>query len=367
MASLFTSLYPPTHGARRNGVPLRPDVPTMAETLRAAGYRTAGVVSNWTLRSRLAAVHRGFAYWDEEFDRKRNPFGASERTADGVIAASLGWLRAQPESAAPIFLWVHFSEPHDPYERHSGFDVPPPRQRIDGWQKRWRYSSEVAFVDHAVGRLLDGVEPHMPRAERLTIFVADHGESLGEHGYWGHGKNTYWPNLRIPLVIEGPGVPRGRRVSSPASIVDVLPTLLDLLELPALEPAAGLSLAGSWRTELDRDRPRYAFADRHSAIGSTGRTLYDHPLEIAVQVNRVKAIYDFERQRPRFFDLAADPREHRPLEASPVDYEPPLYRRLATWYRALPKYESRSGELSAEDVEQLRALGYIDDAKAGGD
>jgi arylsulfatase A-like enzyme len=367
IASLFTSFYPPTHGARRNGVPMRPDIPTMAETLQAAGYRTGGFISNWTLRARLAAVHRGFDHWDEDFDRKRNPFGASERTANAVLDASLRWLRGLAESDAPIFLWAHFSEPHDPYERHPGFEVPLPRERTDGWQKRWRYASEVAFVDDAIGRLLDGVESTMPRSERLTIFVADHGESLGEHGYWGHGKNTFWPTLRIPLVLEGAGVPRGKRIDSPVTIVDVLPTVLELLDLPAAEGMAGVSLARAWNGDVPRDRARFAFADRHTAIGPTGRTLYEHPLEIALQVARVKTIYDFDRQRPRFFDLSADPRENRPLESSPVEFRPPLYRRLAAWYRELPKYESRSGELSAEDVEQLRALGYIEGREAGGD
>jgi arylsulfatase A-like enzyme len=365
IASLFTSAYPPTHGARRNGVPMRPDIPTLAEQLESAGYRTAGFVSNWTLRSRLAAVDRGFQHWDEEFDRKRNPFGASERTAAGVTRAALAWLDSQPRDEGPFFVWVHFSEPHDPYERHDGFEARAPRERSDGWQKRWRYASEVAYVDHAIGRLLDGLEQRMPAAERLTVFVADHGESLGEHGYWGHGKNTYWPNLRIPLIVRGPGVPHGRRSTVAASIVDVLPTVADLLGLPVPKGAAGMSLRTAWQGQAPRDRPRFAFADRHTAIGSSGRTVYEHPLEIALQVARVKAVYDFDRQRPLFFDLEADPREHRPLEASPVDFQPPLYRRLASWYRELPKYEGRSGgELSAEDIEQLRALGYVDDVRA---
>ena len=361
LSSLFTSLFPPTHGARRNGVPLRPDVPTLAEALRDQGYRTAGFISNWTLRSRLAAVHRGFSHWDETFDGNRNPFGAAERSAEGVIDAALSWVRAQPDEGGPLFVWVHLSEPHDPYERHSGFETALPSDRSPGWQKRWRYESEVAFTDHAIGRLLDQLEPEMPRSRRLTIFVADHGESLGEHGYWGHGKNTYWPNLRIPFVLSGPGVPNGVRVANPASIVDVLPTVLELLALPPFPEAAGLSLSRAWRGEPLPQRPRFAFGDRHSAIGAAGRSLYEHPLEISLQIDRVKAVYDFDRQRPRFFDLAADPRESRPLESSPIAFEPPLYRRLASWYRELPKYEGRSGELSAEDVEQLRALGYIED------
>ena len=360
-ASLFTSLYPPTHGARRNGVPLRPDVPTLAEILVAAGYQTAGFISNWTLRRNLAAVDRGFEHYDQEFTRKRNLFGAAERDAPSVIAATEQWLRTGRDRDRPLFLWVHFSEPHDPYDRHEGFDVPrpPSAERSKGWQKRWRYAGEVAYVDHMVGQLLDAVAEDLPATDTLTVFVADHGESLGEHGYWGHGKNTLWPNLEIPLILAGPGIPAGRRVDGPASIVDLLPTLLDLLELDGPANMEGVSLVGAWRAGLPEDRRRFIFADRHTVLGNDARESFDHPLEIALVTRGVKTVYDFDARRARFFDLRKDPEELNPLQNPPIAAQPPLYRQLAGWYRDLPKYLGSAQQLSDEDLAQLKSLGYV--------
>ena len=360
-ASLFTSLYPPTHGARRNGVPLRHDVPTLAEILGQAGYQSAAFISNWTLRKNLAAVDRGFDHYDQEFTRKRNIFGAAERDAPSVIAATLQWLTSDRDRDRPLFLWVHFSEPHDPYDRHEGFAVPrpPASERTKGWQKRWRYASEVAYTDHMIGTLLESVADDLPPSDTLVLFVADHGESLGEHGYWGHGKNTMWPNLTIPLVLAGPGVPAGRRVEGPASIVDVLPTMLELLSLAPPDHMEGMSLVASWREGLPDDRRRFTFADRHTVLGQDARENFEHPLEISLVTRGVKTIYDFEARRARFFDLRRDPDEINPLESPPVTATPPLYRQLAGWYRDLPKYLGSEGKLSDEDLAQLKSLGYV--------
>jgi arylsulfatase A-like enzyme len=360
-SSLFTSLYPPTHGARRNGVPMRPDVDSLPELLAQRGYQTAAFISNWTLRRNLAAVDRGFEHFDQEFTRKRNLFGAAERDAPSVIASTLAWLESSRDRSRPLFLWVHFSEPHDPYDRHEGFGVPrpPPSERTKGWQKRWRYASEVAFTDHAIGELLRSLEPHLPAEETVVVFVADHGESLGEHDYWGHGKNTLWPNLRIPLMLSGPGVPKDVRIAAPASIVDVLPTLLELLGVEPPKRLEGVSLVPSWAGSLPTERPRFTFADRHTVIGPEARDSFEHPLEIAMVANGVKTVYEFDTRRTRFFDLHSDPLEVKPLESSPLPATPPLYRQLASWYRDLPKYRGGSGQLSEEDLEQLKSLGYI--------
>ncbi len=362
-ASLFSSLYPPTHGARRNGVSMRPDVPVLAELLKAEGYTTAAFISNWTLRSRLAAVHRGFDHFDETFDRKRNAFGAVERSAEAITAASSAWLqsfRAQNPDA-PLFLWVHYSEPHTPYVLHEEVAPPaPPRgARRSGWEKRWRYASEVAFTDQWVGRLLDRVEQHMPAADRLNVFVSDHGESMGEHSYWGHGKNAHWANLRIPLFFWGEGVPRGQRITSGASIVDVTPTVLDLLDIEAPSGFAGQSLRPAWQGSTAEPRPRYAIGDRGTALGKGGRETFKNPLQISLELGTVKAIFSFDNRKMEYFDLAQDPLEEDPLREPPVEMRPPLGRRLANWYRELEKYEARSGVLSDEDLEQLKSLGYV--------
>ena len=147
-ASLFSSLYPPTHGSRRNGVPMRDDVPLLAELLRDEGFETAAFITNWTLKSHLAGVDRGFAHYDEELPFERNGLGADEREAADVTAAALGWL-AKRESTERLFLWVHYSDPHTPYQLKAGYGPPKPsrEQRRSGWEKRWHYASEVSYAD----------------------------------------------------------------------------------------------------------------------------------------------------------------------------------------------------------------------------
>jgi choline-sulfatase len=256
---------------------------------------------------------------------------------------------------------VHFSEPHDPYDEHAGFGVerPSAADRSKGWQKRWRYASEVAYTDHMIGALLESVTRHLPAEDTIVVFVADHGESLGEHSYWGHGKNTLWPNLAIPLVMAGPGIPAGRRIDGPASIIDVLPTLTELLSLTPPAQVEGVSLVGSWSAEQSDERRRFTFADRHTAIGQDALETFEHPLEISLVTRGVKTIYDFAARRARFFDLHKDPEELLPLESPPVSATPPLYRQLAGWYQELSKYQGSESKLSDEDLAQLKSLGYV--------
>jgi len=367
-ASIFTSLYPPTHGSRRNAQRMRSDVPVLAQILGNAGYEAAAFISNWTLRADLVGLDRGFDHYDEEFNQSRNAAGVMERSADDIARAAERWLRRrardEERNGQPLFLWVHFSDPHSPYLERDGFTPPrPPReQRTAGWQKRWRYQSEVNYVDHWMGRLTRAIEEVLP-GPRFTLFLSDHGESMGEHGYWGHGKNVHWPNARIPMILAGPGVPEGRRVQARVGVIDVLPTVLDLLGVETPEDVEGRSLA-LFRTGGDGgDPPRYVIGDKHSALTARSRrnAPYEDPLQISLEVDGAKVLHDFSKRRTIYFDLTADPREERPLDKPPVDLVPPLGRRLVNWYRDLEKYEAKSGTvLSEDDIKQLKSLGYID-------
>ncbi len=163
--------------------------------------------------------------------------------------------RVGARAISPVFLWVHYSEPHSPYDLRAAIR-PQGREKGDGdgpRSRRYKYSSEVGYVDTWIGNFLARAEKRLPPESTFVVFLSDHGESLGEHDYWGHGKNTHWPNLRIPLILRGPGIPAGRRVDRGASIVDVPPTVLDLLGWP---PLAGASKARSLARELERPGSR---------------------------------------------------------------------------------------------------------------
>jgi len=367
-ASIFTSLYPPTHGARRNAQRMRTDIPVLAGLLGEAGYEAAAFISNWTLRSDLVGLDRGFDHYDEEFNEARNAVGVMERHADDIAKAAERWLRRRADdeerSDRPLFLWVHFSDPHSPYLERTGFTPPaPPREeRTSGWQKRWRYQSEVNYVDHWLGRLSETIEELLP-GPRYTLFLSDHGESMGEHSYWGHGKNVHWPNARIPMILAGPGLPAGLEVQAPVGVVDVLPTVLELLGVEAPPALEGQSLVPTEGTPEGAPRPRFVIGDRHSALfGKSRRSApYENPLQISMELDGAKVLHDFSKRRTVYFDLTVDPREEKPLTTPPVELVPPLGRRLVNWYRDLPKYEAKSSTvLSEEDVKQLQSLGYID-------
>ncbi len=367
-ASIFTSLYPPTHGARRNAQRMRTDIPVLAEILGEAGYEAAAFISNWTLRADLVGLDRGFDHYDEEFNQARNAVGGMERNADDIARAAERWLRRragdEERNGQPLFLWVHFSDPHNPYLERTGFTPPlPPRdKRTAGWQKRWRYQSEVNYVDHWLGRLSEAMEELLP-GPRFTLFLSDHGESMGEHSYWGHGKNVHWPNARIPMILAGPGLPAGVEVQAPVGVVDVLPTVLDLLGIEAPDGLEGRRLVPTARETEAVQRPRYVMGDRHTALfGKSRRNApYENPLQISMELNGAKVLHDFSKRRTVYFDLTVDPHEEKPLSEPPVELVPPLGRRLVNWYRALPKYEAKSSTvLSEDDIKQLKSLGYID-------
>ena len=367
-ASIFTSLYPPTHGARRNAQRMRTDIPVLAEILSEAGYEAAAFISNWTLRADLVGLDRGFDHYDEEFNQARHAVGVMERHADDVARAAERWLSrraAEPDrSGRPLFLWVHFSDPHGPYLERRGFTpaLPPKEERSAGWQRRWRYQSEVNYVDHWLGRLSEAIGELLP-GPRFTLFLSDHGESMGEHNYWGHGKNVHWPNARIPMVLSGPGLPAGVEIQAPVGVVDVLPTVLALLGIQPPPDLEGRSLVPTGGKAEAAPRPRFVIGDRHSALlGKARRSApYVNPLQISMELDGAKVLHDFSKRQTVYFDLTVDPREENPLSRPPVELVPPLGRRLVNWYRALPKYEARSSTvLSEEDVKQLKSLGYID-------
>jgi arylsulfatase A-like enzyme/tetratricopeptide (TPR) repeat protein len=228
--SIMTGLVPRRHGVRANGQLLGTAVPLLAEQLRSQGYTTAAFVSGFPL-SAAAGLDRGFDHYDDHFDQDsaRGAAHGTERRAATTTAAAL---RFMAQAEGPWFLWVHYYDPHDPYEPPSEFRRPGLRGAYDG---------EVAAVDHAFGQLRSGLD-RIAQRPRLTVFTADHGESLGEHGEATHGFFLYESTMAVPLVIHFPGHLTAGESRVAARLVDVTPTILQLLGLPDL--AAGLDGVG---------------------------------------------------------------------------------------------------------------------------
>jgi choline-sulfatase len=329
--SLMTGRLPHHHGVRDNGQVLAGGPPTLAESLHARGYATGAFVSGYPLRA-LFGLDRGFDRYDDVL-----PGGVEgwvERPATDTTAAALAWLGTVK---APWFLWVHYYDPHDPYTAHDEFPRTGPRGA---------YDSEVAYVDHAVGTLLHA----LPRGPLLTVLTADHAESFGEHGEWLHGFFVYDTTMVVPLLVRFPGrVPSADRESM-VGLVDVTPTIRDLLGLPVGPDIDGASFVPALLSDTPpADTVRLETLQPWIAFGWS-------PLR-AVRTAQWKLI---DAPRPELYDLQRDPEETRNVIAQ-HDAEAQRLR------DELPPFASDRSSIADRVSDpavqaRLEALGYLSTA-----
>ncbi len=359
-ASLFTARYPAEHGVRDNiSLPLAQDVPTLAEALSAQGFATAAFVSSFVLSSQ-SGLDRGFDYYDDAFDtgegREMLSLGTVQRRGDETITRVERWLdgRAADVKAKRTGLWVHLYDPHDPYE--------PPEPYASRFADR-PYDGEVAWTDTLLGRLRAGLEARQLWNDALVIVTADHGEALGEHDETGHGFFAYETTLQVPLVMRGPGVAAGATVAGTVRLVDLAPTALALLGLPALAGATtGTNLAAS----LVAGGPPVPSATTY-AESLTPLTHYQWSDLRVLREGPWKYIL---APRPELYDLASDPGETRDLSTANTATARRLRAALEGLLRAERERalatDTAPAALSADTLQKLGALGYVSPGAAKG-
>jgi arylsulfatase A-like enzyme/tetratricopeptide (TPR) repeat protein len=334
-ASILTGLLPLGHGVRDNGTfVLPPSLTTLAEGLRGAGYRTAAFVSGFPLDHRFGFA-RGFETYDDRLLRGGDTRRASyvERPAATTTREAVAWVRG---TRAPWFAWVHYFDPHSPYE-------PPPD--LAARFAASPYDGEVASVDRELGRLLAAAEAGPART--LVLVTSDHGESLGEHGEATHGVFVYDSTLRVPWIMAGPGIPRGRVSAVVARGIDVAPTLLDYAGLRTASAMQGRSL----RPAADGREMEDAAAYAESLFCQLN--LGWAPLH-AWRTARFKLI---DAPRMELYDLAADPAEARDISTDGRSEAKSLRSGLRHALEARPPEASTVP--TGEARERLRALGYV--------
>ena len=369
LSALMTGRLPEELGLESNPMLLAPEATTLAERLQERGIDTAAVVSNWVLRRRPelpgAGVQQGFAHFDDAMDvPERSRPSLKERLAPQTTDAALAWLDAR-SGDEPFFLWVHYQDPHGPYTApadclrapavfeesrlevgadDTGRGALPTYQVIDDERRpeayRARYEAEIRFFDRELGRLLDGLRARGLFERALIVFTADHGESLGEHGYFfSHGQNLHRELVQVPLLVRAPGGARAPgRVKPPVSHLDLFPTLLAAFGV-APGPTRGVDLLHG-EPPLERVLPQYL-------RGGWSATGAEHRLVV-------------EKGRRQLYDLAADPREEHDLFAS----RPELARALAEGHQAFLRrlaplaLQGERARPEDEDHEGLKALGY---------
>jgi arylsulfatase A-like enzyme len=347
--TLLTSLDPCVH--RVTSVfdpPLRADALTLAEQLRAAGYETAAFTENV-----LITAASGFARGFDTFVADGRGFVAdSEGTgARQTFDRAREWIGAHRDNA--WFVFVHTYQVHNPYTPPPGYleRVGADAKAADTTQPtNWSdlYDGEIRYTDDVLAGFLRALDALGQSDETLVVLTADHGEHFGEHGRWAHNNSLYEELLHVPLIFRAPGlVAPGKQVREVVGLVDVVPTVLELLGLPPPRWAQGTSL----RPFLLGERPQPPI--RFAELGSPAAA-------IATHLDKVKWIIDTRTGRGQLFDLRRDPREAVDL-APAARVADSLLKRFRDHCASAPPPVAPVflSEPDAAAVERLRALGYV--------
>jgi arylsulfatase A-like enzyme len=401
LCSFLTGLYPRTHGVLEMGIPLRENQATLAEILKLKGYRTGAFIANYVLKDEISGLKQGFDYYLSDFPQKEQNVGIQgrfnplvEKRANTLTDSILRWLEGNCSSK--FFIWAHYMD------THAAYDPPPPynkmysnidkvlpnfkikpelihyQAKIKGKEDFLYYLSqyygEVSFCDEQIGRLLDFLHNKDLYDNTLIIITADHGESLGEHKrFFSHGHNLYQENLRIPLIFNLPSVIKGHKeIGIPVISLDILPTILQLLNIKAANNVQGENLWNFIRgNKKERSKPILIQA---YGGGSWG----------LIQ-GKWKLIYQIKGRNYQLFDLSQDPHEKKNLSKNNPLKVSQLRQLLKSTIRSMPNntiinqprllqlensiaLRIRGGnitpmdqrqDLTKEVREKLKALGYI--------
>ena len=335
-ATILTGRHPAAHGVRTNdGFRLDASTPTLATALHDRGFQTGAFIGGYPLQS-ASGLARGFDVYDDTF---LNTPGVTERRADQVVQAAGDWIEAR--GTQPFFAWIHLFDPHSPYD--------PPAEYAAA-HRGAPYDGEIAYTDAAIARFFDRLRRLSLLARSTVVVVADHGESLGEHGERTHGTFLYDATIHVPLLVKLPGQTSSRVIDAPVETADLAPTLAQIADA-ALPSTDGRSL----RPLLDGaagDPERATYAESYYLNVLLGWS----PLR-AIRTSQWKYI---EAPRPELYDLHADPGELHSVAAA--------HRALASGLGAALGREQGivfPADLARGDAaNRLRSLGYASGATA---
>lgn len=403
MASLFTSAQPGQHGAVERGDPLTDGREVLAETMRAAGYRTAAFAPNpWLKRS--FGFDRGFSeYYDlDRLGLARRLIGVRLKNfalrrlgriridpelvapADDLTARALRWMRRHGDG--PFFLLLHYMDVHSPYVPPApyrgrfcgGHEFDLPDHRLESRFRAGKLETDPRILEHiielydegilatdaSIGRLIGEMEAMGVAGRTAVILTADHGEEFQDHGGTMHGKTLYQEVIRVPLMIRPPlrsggGSSRESRVvGERVTLLDLYPTILDLAGLPSREPVEGVSLAAGLEGRAAASRGRAIGAQLYHDGSAWGALLLGDE-----KIIRVLAAEPPGETRLELYDLRGDPGERANLAASQGERVADLLAVLAgceeTW--GVPRSDRGAAvdRIDPETLEQLKALGYV--------
>lgn len=320
-ASIFTGLLPPRHGVRNNlGYSLDPDIETIATLLSSAGYETGAAVSAYVLRSETG-ISSGFDFYDDvEVQRSGTSAADLMREARETNRPATDWISRRQ---APFFFFLHYFEPHHPYD-HGGYD------------------GEIEAADAALGEFLDFLHEQDLYEESLIIVLSDHGEGLGDHGEPYHGVFVYRESIQVPLIVKMPNnLNRGEEVAEARSLVDVMPTIMEIAGVRLLTEIDGRSLFRTTEESIPvyseslLPRIHFGWSELRSVI-SGGTHVIEAP-------------------RPEVYDLIEDPLELDNL----IDERRRDYAAAREVLSKIGAGIETPAVFDREQRDRLAALGYI--------
>ncbi|MGJ5820362.1 sulfatase [Paludibaculum fermentans] len=400
-ATMMTGLYALRHGVRYDYPDVRlghipRSAPTLAETLQHYGYRTAALVANRAYLAPEIGFGRGFDLYRVpatpvalENSRMPSVLRSTRLRLMGITGADLPYVsgtKMVDEAATllgkwklgqPAFLFMNLMDAHWPY------NPPPPfRNRFVSPKKAWTstefyemvklvdeekrtvtpeerrelvaaYDSGIAYADHELGRLFGMLRENGLFDNSLIIVTADHGEVFGERSLMEHGVSVYQDQVHVPLIVKYPGQHTRKDVDVTVSLVDLFPTVLDVIGAPAPRRLAGITLR-----KADQLGARPVYSESYALWQKWGVEERFADVERAVYLGGLKMVLT-TRGRRELYDLAADPNETRDLIASKPEQAAQLERLLRTWQQNYVKPGDQELGMGQEAVDRLKSLGYV--------
>jgi len=344
-ANIMTGTYPIFHGIRDDiGFRLGEKFVTLAEILKKNGYKSAAFVGAFVLDSRFG-LDQGFDLYDDFYGSPDSlaEFSMVERRSEKVVEPALEWLLANGKSR--WFCWIHLFDPHIPYR--------PPQPFKDRYKGNL-YAGEVAYTDFCLGRLVDYLKSNRLDRETLIIFTSDHGESLGEHKERTHGIFAYNSTLHIPLIFCQPRIfSKPKVIQQRVRHIDILPTILDILEMDAPQDVQGRSLFA-----LIKNPKKWKVDDSYFEAMTAQLNSNWAPLQ-GILSGKFKYI---DLPIKELYDLESDPREEKNLVEDKKSVVKELDNGLNKLLKGYSSPSSKREQRRKEDLETLKkleALGYV--------
>lgn len=348
--TMLTGTYPMKHKVQENTATKLPESAlTLAEVLKSNGYNTAGFVGSIVLETHTR-INQGFDFYDDSFnfhDIKMEDRSGIQKDADSVYRSFQRWL--QKKNPGKYFAFLHFYDAHTPYDPPASFA--PKNQTPENL-----YRGELQYVDSVIGKLVDDLQTSGGWNNTILLITGDHGEMFGEHQEAGHGYFVYQEALKVPLLVVVPRHVGKTTVDATVQLVDLMPTLLELMQVSVPASIQGKSFAGAFQgKQLER---RYAFSESLTATKYFGTA----PIH-SIQDSNYKYI---ESPRPELYDLKADIHETNNLSDEKKDIAKKMKTNVEATLRLYTDHSKEDSDrsLTPEESERLASLGYISPGKA---